>query len=311
MAEKKYGAVFPGQGSQYVGMGKDLYQNFRIVKEIYDIGSCVCGFDIASVCFEGPIERLTDTEICQVCLFALSLACWSVFYDEFSLMPIFAAGHSLGEYTALTCAGAFSIEDAFLLVAKRAKYMKEATLKNPGAMVAVIGKTLEEVKTLIGKFENLYISNINTPEQVVIGGGKEAVNLFIKTCEEKKVRCIPLNVSGAFHTPLMRYAADLLSEEIDKINVSACNFPVYANYNGKEISQPEEIKAALKKQMLSTVQWVEAMKSAVKKVNLIIEFGPKKVLSGLIKKIEPSISISNVEDLQSLNRTFEVMKLIT
>lgn len=311
MGEKIIGAVFPGQGSQYTGMGKDLYQNFSIVKEIYDTGSGICGFDIASLSFDGPIEKLTDTEICQVCIFTLSFACWNVFYHEFSLLPVFAAGHSLGEYTALTCAGALTLKDAFVLVTKRAKYMKEATQKNPGTMVAVIGKTFEEVKTLVAQFENLYISNLNAPEQIVVGGTKESINSFLLMCEKNGIKCIPLNVSGAFHTPLMKHAADLLAEEIERIPFSVCRFPVYANYSARKILQPEEIRIALKEQVVSTVHWVETIKSAAKEVNLIIEFGPKKVLSGLIKKIEPDINVCNIEDMKSLEKTYEVMKLIT
>lgn len=309
MVDKKIGAVFPGQGSQYVGMGKDLYNQFKIVKEIFETGSDICGFDIASLCFNGPIEKLTDTEICQVCVFALSYACWCIFHNEFSVQPVLAAGHSLGEYTALTCAGAFSLKDAFSIVAKRAKYMKEATIKNPGSMVAVLGKTVEETEAIIDSFKDLYISNINAPGQVVVGGVKESVNLFIHWCGENNVKCIPLNVSGAFHTPLMKYAADLLIDEIDRMNVSNCVFPVYANYNGEAISRPDEIKMALKKQMTSPVLWVKTIRSASNAVNLIIEFGPRKVLSGLIKKIEPGIETCNIEDMKSFEKIYEVMKL--
>ncbi|MCX7704646.1 MAG: ACP S-malonyltransferase [bacterium] len=311
MTEIKIGAVFPGQGSQYVGMGKELYQNFTVVKEIFDIGSSICGFDIASMCFEGPIDRLTDTEICQVCVFALSIACWKVFYNEFLITPVFAAGHSLGEYTALTCAGAFSLSDAFNLVTKRAKYMKEATLKNPGTMVAVLGKTFDEITKIIESFENLYISNINAPGQIVVGGKKEAVNVFLQMCEKNGIKCIPLNVSGAFHTPLMEQASQLLEEEIDRITVTSCQFSVYSNYNGEVISQPEEIRFALKKQIISPVQWVKTIKSVESQVKLIIEFGPRKVLSGLIKKIAPDMNVANIEDVKSFEKTYEVLKLIT
>ncbi|MCM8821542.1 MAG: ACP S-malonyltransferase [Candidatus Omnitrophica bacterium] len=309
MVNKRIGVVFPGQGSQYVGMGKEFYQKYEMVREIFDEGSRICGFDIACACFDGPIEKLTETEICQVCIFAVNFSCWKVFQHEFSITPVFAAGHSLGEYAAFACAGALSRESAFALVAKRAKFMKEATEKNPGAMVAVLGKTFEEVRNALNYHNEIYISNINAPGQIVVGGRKDSIQSFIQWCKKNLIKCVPLNVSGAFHTPLMKPAEDLFSSEIDRTHFSTCRFPVYANCNAEPVFQPEDIKRVLKEQIVSSVQWVKTIESISSSVDLIIELGPKKVLSSLVKKILPDVNVSSIEDIASLENTAEIMKL--
>ncbi|MCM8763895.1 MAG: ACP S-malonyltransferase [Candidatus Omnitrophica bacterium] len=309
MTDKRVGVVFPGQGSQYVGMGKDFYQNYEMVRKIFDEGSKICGFDIAEACFDGPIEKLTQTEICQVCIFAVNFSCWKIFQREFSIAPVFAAGHSLGEYSAFACAEAISCENAFTLVTKRARFMKESTEKNPGAMVAVLGKTFEEVKIAINCHDDVYISNVNAPEQIVVGGKKDSIQSFIQWCKKNLIKCVPLNVSGAFHTPLMKPAAEPLASEIDRIFFSSCRFPVYANCNGKPVFQPEDIKRVLKEQIVAPVQWVKTIESISSSVDLIIELGPKRILSGLIKKISPDICVSSIEDLPSLENTAEILKL--
>jgi len=311
MAEKRIGAVFPGQGSQYVGMGKDFYQNYEYVREIFDTGSKICGFDIAKICFEGPMEKLTDTEICQICVFAVSFSAWKVFQQHYCFVPCFVAGHSLGEYTAFTVAEAFSLKDAFFIIYQRAKFMKQAAMKNPGTMVAVLGKSVDEVEKMLEEFDDVYISNINGQAQIVVGGSIQGMNQFVIWCRENGVKIIPLNVSGAFHTPLMKDARCLLENEIDKLDISDCKIPVYTNWDGKITYHAEQIKNALKKQIVCSVQWLKIVESINNSVDMIIEFGPKKVLSGLVKKILPEMVVSNVEDIDSLNKTIEVMKLLT
>ncbi|HPP66572.1 MAG TPA: ACP S-malonyltransferase [bacterium] len=308
MIEKRIGVVFPGQGSQYVGMGKDLYDKFEIVREIFDTGSEICGFDIASACFEGPIEHLTDTKICQVCVFTVAFACWKLIQQMFTFSPVFVAGHSLGEYTAFTAAEAISLEDAFTLISKRAEFMKDATIKNPGGMIAVMGKTFQEIEKALANFNGIYISNINHPGQIVVGGSKSGIQSFTMWCKENHIRIIPLNVSGAFHTPLMEPAAEKLAEEIDKTNIKDCRFPVYVNYNGEMVIHTEQIRDALKKQIIHPVQWVKIIEVCSSFVDLIIECGPKKVLSALITKIKPGIQVCNIEDIATLNRAIEIMR---
>ncbi len=307
MDEKKIAVVFPGQGSQYVGMGKDLYEKFEVVRKIFDTGSEICGFDIASACFEGPIDKLTDTRICQVCIFALSFACWKVVQGESVFSPVFAAGHSLGEYTAFASAGAISLEDAFLLVSRRAVFMKDATTTNPGGMVAVMGQTLQKVEEVVNNFNDVYVSNINAPDQIVVGGSKSGIQLFVNWCRETRIKVIPLNVSGAFHTPLMEPAAQRLAEEIDRTDIRECRFPVYANYTGEIAASPEQIRYVLKKQIISPVQWVKIIESS--SADLVVECGPRKILSGLIRKTRPDTRTCNVEDTSTLNSVLEIMKL--
>ncbi|HXK45508.1 MAG TPA: ACP S-malonyltransferase, partial [bacterium] len=309
MSEKRIGVVFPGQGSQYVGMGKDLYQNYGIVVEIFNTGSKICGFDIAQMCFEGSIEKLTKTEVCQVCVFAICYAAWKVFQQEFPVIPLFAAGHSLGEYNAFTAAGAFSPEDAFNLVSMRARFMKDATVQNPGGMIAVLGKTLTEIESIVNLLKDVYISNINAPGQIVLGGTKQGIEALSKWCDENHVKYVALNVSGAFHTPLMEPAAQLLGKEIDNMKISECKFPVYANVNGEPVIEPDKIRDALKKQIVSSVQWVKTIESVKDSVDCIVELGPKRVLSGLIKKIVPDMMVMNIEDMSSLKKTIEILKL--
>ncbi|HOK80487.1 MAG TPA: ACP S-malonyltransferase [bacterium] len=309
MGEKRIGVVFPGQGSQYVGMGKDLYQNYRIFAEVFDAGSEICGFDITRLCFEGPLEKLTETEICQVCVFAVGYGAWRVLQHEFPFVPLFAAGHSLGEYTAFTAAEAFSFQDALTLVSKRAKFMKDATIQNPGGMIAILGKSLIDIETIVNLFEGVYISNINAPGQIVLGGTSQGIEELSKWCDENHVKYIALNVSGAFHTPLMEPAVQPLAKEIDAASISMCKFPVYANFSGEPIINSEQIKNALKRQIVSPVQWVKTIESVKDDIDYIIELGPKKVLSGLIKKIAPNLTTLNVDDVSSLHKTIEIMKL--
>ncbi|MGB9642557.1 MAG: ACP S-malonyltransferase [Candidatus Ratteibacteria bacterium] len=309
MTEKRIGVVFPGQGSQYVGMGKDLYQNYRVFVDVFDAGSEICGFDIAQVCFEGPLEKLTETEICQVCVFAAGYGAWKVLQHELPFVPSFAAGHSLGEYTAFTASEAFSFQDAMALVSKRAKFMKDATMQNPGGMIAILGKSLADIETVVNLFDGVHISNINAPGQIVMGGTKQGIEALSKWCDENRVKYIVLNVSGAFHTPLMEPAVQPLAKEIDDTSISMCKFPVYANFSGEPIINPEQIKHALKKQIVSPVQWIKTIEAVKNSVDCIVELGPKKVLSGLIKKIAPELGISNVEDIDSLRKTIEVLKL--
>ncbi|MCM8814907.1 MAG: ACP S-malonyltransferase, partial [Candidatus Omnitrophica bacterium] len=206
---------------------------------------------------------------------------------------------------------AISYEDAFTLVTKRARLMKEATLKNPGAMVAILGKTFKEVKDAVSSFNDIYISNINSPQQIVVGGKKDAIESFIQWCRKNLVKCVPLNVSGAFHTPLMRPAAELLAAEIDSTHFSICKFPVYANCNGAPVFQPDDIKRVLKEQIMAPVQWVKIIESVSSSVDLIIEMGPKNILSSLIKKISSDLQVFSFEDVASHRKILEIMKLRT
>ena len=306
---RKIGIVFPGQGSQYPGMGKDLYDAFPEVRDIFAIGNAATGMNLEKICFDVPMETLTETLNCQVALFAAGLSCLTALRKGFIFEPVFAAGHSLGEYTAFASAGAFSVEDGFALVSKRAGFMKAAAGENPGIMAAIIGKTLEDVTVLVSGFAGVYISNINSTGQIVVGGAIASMKGFIAECELSNVRMVPLKVSGAFHTPLMDGASRSLAAEIDKIAVNTPLFPVYTNWNAEPADSPDKVREALKKQVVSPVQWVKTVENFPGRENLaVIELGPKSVLSGLIRKINPSIAVSGVENIETLEKTMELLR---
>jgi [acyl-carrier-protein] S-malonyltransferase len=304
MGKKKVGLLFPGQGSQYVGMGKSLYESYTAAREIFEIGKDVTGIDIASVCFDGPIEQLTETSVCQVAIFAVSIAAWRVLFENLTVCPVFGAGHSLGEYSAHAAAGTFSIRDGFALVARRAKFMKEASRKNPGAMVAVIGRTLDEVSAMVAGLAGVTISNVNTNDQIVVGGTIPALSEFSALCARTKVKVIPLKVSGAFHTPLMEPARELLHRELESIPMKAPAFPVYANCSGELLSETESIRQALVTQIVRPVLWTKIVEDFRRKNGVfLVELGPKQVLRNLVKKIAPELEVCNIEDRDSLLET--------
>lgn len=306
---KNIGIVFPGQGSQYVGMGKELYENRSQVRDVFETGTRITGIDLKNICFEGPESVLTETSVCQVAIFTLDVACYRILKDLLPFSPAFAAGHSLGEYAAFSAAGTFSLEDGFRLVSKRAAFMKMAAEKNPGMMAAVLGKTELEVAGMTGNFAGVGISNINAEGQIVVGGSVENVMRFLDYLAASKIKAVPLKVSGAFHTPLMGSAYDMLSEEIEKTDIRIPQFPVYSNFTGGIPGSAGDIKNALIKQLVSPVRWLEIMKdfSAVKDI-VTVELGPKKVLSGIIHKTCSEIVTLNVEDEKTLSETIETLK---
>jgi [acyl-carrier-protein] S-malonyltransferase len=301
------GYLFAGQGSQYVGMGKDLYDAFPESRAVFDRANEILNFDIKAKCFSGPEQMLKLTNISQPAILIVSIAAFEAFKatTNYELQAVnFYAGLSLGEYTALIAAGSLTFEDGLKLVRKRAEIMNEAALRHPGKMAAVIGLPVEQIKDICLK-NGAEIANLNCPGQSVISGEAAAVEKASALCLEAGAkRIIPLEVSGAFHSSLMFDASGDLKLFLNNVSISAPTAPVVSNYTACSEYRASDIKENLVYQMYSTVRWEDSVRFMLTQgVNKFYEFGPGKVLKGLIRKIEPSvevISIENKEDILAL-----------
>ena len=285
--------VFPGQGSQSVGMGKELAEKHL------ERANAVLGFDLKKLVLEGPEEELKKTELQQPAIFAVSAAAYDLLATRYPLPVTCVAGHSLGEYSALYAAGVISFEDGVKTVNLRGKFMQEAVPAGAGAMAALLGGDRETIANICKEVGNVWPANFNSPGQVVISGTKEAVEqagIKLKAAGVKKI--IPLSVSAPFHCPLMRPAADKLAAQLDKITFHDAKVPVYANVTAKPVTSAAEIKQLLVKQVTGSVLWEDSIKNMVADgVTSFIEVGPGKVLAGLIKKIDPAVEVKSFTEL--------------
>ena len=280
---------FPGQGSQKVGMGRELYQASPAIKQLYLRADEVLGRDLSRIIFEGPEEVLTQTENSQPAIYLTGFA-YFVNWKEGKEPPAAAAGHSLGEYTALTAAGVFSFPDGLLLVSRRAELMARATRERPGAMAAVLGLDDEKVMAACAEVGNVWPANYNAPGQVVVSGEKEAVEQVRQALTQKYAcKVIPLKVSGAFHSPLMDLARNGFEKVISGYLFQVPAFPVYANVTGRQFSDIGEIKRLLVEQITSPVLWRQTVENIwrAEKPGSFLEAEPGRVLSGLLKRIIP------------------------
>ncbi len=299
----KIALVFPGQGSQYVGMGKDLYEGSNVVKELFERANNVLGFSISDVMFNGPIEELKQTNITQPALFLHSAALLALLPEiEFDG----AAGHSLGEFSALYATDALSFEDALLLVRKRGEAMLAAGKIAEGTMAAIIGldrKILEENCAAVSEVGIVECANFNSPGQIVISGSPEAVHKVMNLAKESGAKIVKeLVVSGAFHSALMQPARNEFEKKLNEINVGNSTKPVYANVSAQAVTQGDEIKELLLQQITSPVRWEETINNMIKDgYDSFIEVGAGKVLQGLIKRISRNVSISGFDKLSDLN----------
>lgn len=291
--------VFPGQGSQFVGMGKDLYENHTLAKELFDKADSILGFKITDIMFAGTDEQLKQTNVTQPAVFLHSVISALCLGDAFK--PDMVAGHSLGEFSALVASGALSFEDGLKLVAARANAMQKACEKNPGTMAAIIAlpdETVEQVCEEVSKEGKVVVAaNYNCPGQLVISGEKDAIN---EACEKLKAagakRALPLMVGGAFHSPLMQPAKDELQDAIEKTNFSTPSCPVYQNVDAKPHTDPSEIKANLIAQLTSPVRWTKSVQNMIADgADDFTECGPGRALRGMIGRIDRSVNAHGIE----------------
>ncbi|MGC9121308.1 MAG: ACP S-malonyltransferase [Sulfurihydrogenibium sp.] len=291
--------VFPGQGSQYLGMGKDFYENFEEVRDIHSKVNEKLGFNLTDIIFNDE-EKLNLTEYTQPALVITSYIIYKIFKDKKNVNPDFVAGHSLGEFTALAVAGSMSIEDAVYITHIRGKLMQSAVPEGKGLMAAIIGLDANQIEETLKSIDGVVeIANYNSYEQTVISGERSAVEKameVLKTKGAKKV--VPLAVSVPAHSSLLKEKAQEFAEYLEKIEIKDANIPVISNVTAKPITKSEEIKAELKVHFYSPVRWVQTVEYlASEGVKEIYEIGPKKVLTGLIKRINKDINLKNIETL--------------
>lgn len=303
--------VFPGQGSQYVGMGRDLWENFDEVKALYEEASSAVGYDVKALSFEGPKEELNKTFRTQPCLLTASIAAHTVLTLR-GIAPHVVAGHSLGEYSALVAAGAIPFKDAVEITEKRGQFMQEAVPEGKGLMAAIIGLGRVKMDEICLSVESGYVSpaNYNCPGQIVIAGEKAGVEEAMKLAKEAGAkRALPLAVSAPSHCALMISASDRLEALLNTIEMGEPAVPLVNNADAMFLVNAGKIKISLIKQLNSPLLWEDSIRNIVNKgVGTFIEVGPGKVLSGLIKRIEPEAKILNVEDMASLEKTLQLFK---
>jgi len=300
---EKIGFLFAGQGSQYEGMGKDLYESFPESKAIFDKANDAMGFDLKEICFGGPQEKLRLTDISQPAIVTTTIAAFEVFKMRTDIKPAYAAGLSLGEYSALIATGALKFANGIKLVRKRGEIMEEAARKYPGKMVAVLDLPLEKIHDIC-RISGAEIANCNCPGQVVISGSLEAVDKAKDECIAAGARrVVELEVSGGFHSPLMFEASGELKKILDETPIAISRVAVISNYTAAPEYRSLQIKQNLVYQIYSTVRWEESMRYMLSQgITKFFEFGPGRVLKGLMRKIEPKAQVINIEKAEDISK---------
>ena len=299
--------LFPGQGSQYVGMGSDFYKKFDEVKKIFESVDKTLGYSLSELILNGPETDLKLTQNTQPAIMTVGVSIFNVLNKKFNLNlnnSIFFAGHSLGEYTALVCSGSLTVENAAYLLHERGKSMQEAVPAGKGLMAAVLGMSISEIEeeiNLLPKNEICEIANDNSNSQVVVSGNAESIKIFNEKIKKKNKKAIILPVSAPFHSSLMKSAADKMKEKIDKTNFLKPTPKIISNVTAQEEDDINGIKSLLVNQITSRVRWRESVNYMIKKgVSDFVEIGPGKVLSGLVKKINKEVKISNINSINDI-----------
>lgn len=292
----KVAFIFPGQGAQYIGMGKDLYENYPKCREVFQEASYASGFDMAKLCFEGPEEKLNSTEFTQPAILTVSIAALKLLEEE-GIKPDIVAGLSLGEYSALVTAGAIKFKDAVALVKKRGRFMQDAVPNGIGGMAAVLKldeKQIYEVCEIAKEKGIVEPANFNCPGQIVIAGEMEALSYACEIAKEKgALRTVMLPVSGPFHSSMLKGAADKLYEELQNLEISKPNVPVITNVTGEYMNE-DSIRETLRLQVMTSVKWEHSIRKMIEEgVESFIEIGPGKTLSSFVKKIDRKLETIN------------------
>ena len=304
-----FSVVFPGQGSQKVGMGKELFNKFELVKKIFKDADEILDLPISKIILEGPEDQLNLTENTQPAIFLTSYAIFNIVQKEFGLninKAHFIAGHSLGEYSALCCYGAIKFEDTLKTLKRRGKYMQEAMPPNEGSMLAVLGVKLDLIDDMIRKKNyECFIANDNSPQQVVISGLKNNIDKLSDDLNKQKIKNLKLNVSAPFHCKLMKKATENMKDHIINLKFNEILTPIISNYTAEPSVSAIDIKRLLVSQIEGRVRWLESVEYMISKgTKNFIEIGPGKVLSGLIKRINKNVeinSLNNEEDIKTIN----------
>ena len=302
----KTGWLFPGQASQKVGMGLDLYQNSNLARKYFEISKEIMGFDITSVIFEGPESKLKKTEYTQPAIYIVSVILGYLLLEK-GIKPYALAGHSLGEYSALAIAGAFDFNEGLELVKVRSRSMANAGLIHDGKMAAIIGMNKKNIESICSSYKGKGIvvtANYNSPDQIIISGTPDAIEWTMNLAKDSGARMtIELNVSGAFHSPLMSPAREELAEYLNSLEISDACFPLYTNVDAKPITKNHEIKDSLMRQLENPVLWYKSIQNMkTDGVSSFIEVGPGKVLQGLNKRIDKSLNTNGINTMNKLEK---------